>query len=229
MGMNLAQIRDLIYLDTSSKSSDYGVDIRDSAIQWLNDLESDKKYAQWPRHCQDILRPTYPGMMRSIGKNFFNLVLLVDPAQPDSRELLKTVESFFLNDVPIRVGFVFVTHSDQDEVSGFERASVALFRAHNYVKEKSGSAAKALSFLTDVFAKSPRSKSEPITSDEVVAEFKRRYSKEKNLDDVFGADSFYDEGRKVINPLIQFYYIYAFFSLCFLSWKIVDFYLCGVS
>ncbi len=149
IGMELEQIRDLVYLDTSSKSTDYGVDIRDSSIQWVNDLENDKKYAHWPKNSQDILRPTYPGMMRSIAKNFFNLVLFVDPKQKDSKELLKTVESFYINEVPVRIGFVFVTNN-LEETSGFEDASVALFRAHNYVKEKTGSPAKALSFLTDV-------------------------------------------------------------------------------
>jgi UDP-glucose:glycoprotein glucosyltransferase len=61
IGLTLPQINDLLYLDTSSKSSDYGVDIRDSSIQWLNDLETDKKYSYWPKQMQDILRPTYPG------------------------------------------------------------------------------------------------------------------------------------------------------------------------
>jgi hypothetical protein len=33
----------------------------------------------------------------------------------------------------------------------------------------------------------------------VIREFKKKYPKEKNLDDIFGLDSDYDEGRKVIN------------------------------
>ena len=192
--MDLDQIRDLVYLDTSSKSADYGVDIRDSSIQWVNDLETDKKYAHWPKSTQDILRPTYPGMMRTIAKNFFHVVLFVDPARKESRDLLKTVESFYINDVPIRIGIVFVTRSEE-EVNGFEDASVALFRAHNYVKEKTSSPAKALAFLTDVFAKSK--KGIDITADEVISVFKKRYSKEKNLEDVFGVESYYDEGRKL--------------------------------
>ena len=45
-------------------------------------------------------------------------------------------------------GFVFVTN-DEQQSDGFIDASVALFRAHNYIKQKSN-AAKALSFITDV-------------------------------------------------------------------------------
>jgi UDP-glucose:glycoprotein glucosyltransferase len=109
IGLDLTQINDLIYLDTSSKNMDYGIDIRDSSIQWLNDLESDSKYSYWSRNVQEILRPTYPGMMRSIGKNFYNLVLVLDPSREEAKSLLKTAESFYVNDVPVRLG-VFILH-----------------------------------------------------------------------------------------------------------------------
>ena len=46
------------------------------------------------------------------------------------------------------LGFVFVTNADE-QTDGFKDASVAIFRAHNYIKLKSN-AAKALSFITDV-------------------------------------------------------------------------------
>jgi UDP-glucose:glycoprotein glucosyltransferase len=149
IGLSLDQVREIAYLDTTSKNSDYGVDIRDSSIQWLNDLEKDSKYSYWGRNVQELLRPTYPGMMRSIAKNFYNLVFIVDPASQDTRSLLTLAESFYVNDVPIRIGFVFVTKSE-DEVDGFKDASVALFRAHNYIKFKINSPVKALSFITDV-------------------------------------------------------------------------------
>ena len=43
-------------------------------FQFVNDLEKDDKYKGWPSRAQDILRPTYPGMLRHVAKNFFNLV-----------------------------------------------------------------------------------------------------------------------------------------------------------
>jgi hypothetical protein len=82
-----------------------------------------------------------------------------------------------------------------DQADGYVDASVALFRAHNYVKTKTNSAPKALSFLTDVYAKA--TKASDITSELIIKEFKRKYPKETALDDVFGPDSDYDEGRKV--------------------------------
>jgi UDP-glucose:glycoprotein glucosyltransferase len=194
-GLQMSQINDLVYLDTSVSNDDnYGVDIRDTSIQWLNDLESrsDNKYAYWARNVEDILRPTYPGMMRSIAKNFFNMIFIVDAASEESKMLLKTAESFYVNDVPIRIGFVFVT-TNQKEVDGFKDASVALYRAYNYIKVTLNSAAKALSFITDVYAKA--GDNQDVSADIIVKAFKKKFPKEKDLDDIFGIESDYDEGR----------------------------------
>ena len=106
IGLNQEQLKGLIYLDTSTKNTAYGIDVRDTAIQWVNNLEKDSKYAHWPRNVQEILRPTYPGMMRSIKKNFFHLVFVLDPAMVDSKVLLKTAESFYVNDIPVRIGSI---------------------------------------------------------------------------------------------------------------------------
>ena len=121
IGLNTDQIKDLIYLsDSSSKSNnnDYGIDIRDSSIQWLNDLEHDSKYSYWTKDMQEILRPTYPGMMRPIARNFYNLVFIIDPARDESKRLVSTAESFYVNDIPLRIGFVFVTN-DQKETGWY--------------------------------------------------------------------------------------------------------------
>lgn len=192
VGLSINQIKELIYLDTSAKSEDYGVDLRDTSIQWINDLEKDSKYSYWAKRVQEMLRPTYPGMMRSIAKNFFHLVLMIDPSKKESRSLLNTVESFYVNDVPVRIGFIFVTNTNQ-EADGNVVPSVALYRAFNYINEKTKTPAKALSFLTDVFASTP--KTNDVTVDTVIKEFKKKYPKETNLDDIFGTDSYYDEGR----------------------------------
>ena len=40
----------------------------------MNNLEKDRRYAQWPSSVQDILRPTFPGMLRHVRKNFFHMV-----------------------------------------------------------------------------------------------------------------------------------------------------------
>ena len=35
IGLSLQHINELLYLDMGSKTLDYGVDVRDSSIQWL--------------------------------------------------------------------------------------------------------------------------------------------------------------------------------------------------
>jgi hypothetical protein len=44
------------------------------SFQYVNDLEKDSKYNTWPNNVQDLLRPTFPGMLRHVAKNIFHLV-----------------------------------------------------------------------------------------------------------------------------------------------------------
>ena len=53
-------------LDLSGKTVTYGLDVRDSAVNWVNNIETDKMYRTWPDNVQELLRPTFPGMLRSI-------------------------------------------------------------------------------------------------------------------------------------------------------------------
>ena len=39
-------------LDLVSKQQEYGVDVRDSAVHWINDIENDKLYKSWPSGVQ---------------------------------------------------------------------------------------------------------------------------------------------------------------------------------
>lgn len=45
-------------------------------LQWLNDIENDPAYRSWPSGVQELLRATFPGVIRQIRRNFFNLVSL---------------------------------------------------------------------------------------------------------------------------------------------------------
>lgn len=70
-----ATLSTLLGLDLSNGGSrDYAIDIRDSAVQWVNDIEVDKQYRRWSASLMDLLRPTFPGMLRSVRKNLYNLV-----------------------------------------------------------------------------------------------------------------------------------------------------------
>ena len=50
-------------------------------------------------------------MLRSIRKNFFNVVIMCDPAAKSTRPLLKMLESFYVHRAPTRIGIVFTVGS----------------------------------------------------------------------------------------------------------------------
>ena len=108
-------------------------------------------YAGWPSGVGELLRPTFPGMMRSIRKNFFNIVIMCDPSKRSSRGLLKNLEAFYVHRAPTRIGIVFAVN-DSPEVSGMDDAGVALLDAFNYISGNK-QPYDALAFITDVFAK----------------------------------------------------------------------------
>lgn len=150
-GLNKINIRGktatpLLGLDLASTAKEFAIDIRDSAITWINDLENDAQYKRWPGSVMDLLRPTFPGMLRNIRKNLFNLVLVIDPTADEStgRDIVKLAESFVVHSAPVRVGLVFDTRGSAEE-----KDYRAITCAFNYVHQKKGST-DALGFLTDV-------------------------------------------------------------------------------
>lgn len=61
-------------LSTNMDKQEFAMDIRDSAVIWLNDIERDSTYARWSSSLTELLRPTFPGMLRNIRRNLYNLV-----------------------------------------------------------------------------------------------------------------------------------------------------------
>lgn len=138
---------DLLALDLSQPDNiDFAVDIRDSAVAWINNIETDSKYRTWPATVYDLLRPSFPGMVRSIRKNIFNLLVVIDPIKPEGREITKLVESFVVHSAPIRVGVVFDTRKADSKSEKIYRSLICAWNYINQVKKPRD----ALSFLTDV-------------------------------------------------------------------------------
>lgn len=78
IGITNKRMSSLLALDfgDDSDSQEFAIDIRDSAINWLNDIEHDSKYGRWSNSLMELLRPTFPGMMRQVRRNLYNLVSL---------------------------------------------------------------------------------------------------------------------------------------------------------
>uniref|UniRef100_A0A665U6A7 UDP-glucose glycoprotein glucosyltransferase 1 n=1 Tax=Echeneis naucrates TaxID=173247 RepID=A0A665U6A7_ECHNA len=144
-------IHDILKVNVQPSDSDYAVDIRNPAISWINNLETDHRYSSWPYNVQELLRPTFPGVIRQIRKNFHNLVIILDPTQENAAELLSVAEMFYANNIPLRIGLVFVV-SDDDDIDGMQDAGVALVRAYNYISDEvdSQSAFDSTQVLSDI-------------------------------------------------------------------------------
>ncbi|XP_058056103.1 UDP-glucose:glycoprotein glucosyltransferase [Anopheles bellator] len=199
-GLNRINIRGrsatpLLGLDLSSSSKEFAIDLRDSAITWINDLENDAQYRRWPASLKDLLRPTFPGMLRNIRKNLFNLVLIVDPVAGDSagRDIVKLAESFIVHMAPVRIGLVFQTGDGEDY-----RAVTCAF---NYVHQKK-SASEALGFLTDLFAATVERKVIRYADVREVLRKKFNRLKQEEIDEVLGEDSDFDYGRQLAQEFI---------------------------
>ncbi len=83
-------------------TGDHLLDIRTAPITYLNDIEQNTGYSDWTSSMHALFMAGPPGSLRQIRKNLFNLVLVVDPTDPDSIEMIKLAEVFIIKKVPIR-------------------------------------------------------------------------------------------------------------------------------
>ncbi|KAK4305525.1 hypothetical protein Pmani_022586 [Petrolisthes manimaculis] len=201
LGLEGDALKVLLNLDVSENNQDYGIDIRDSSIKWMNNIETDRAYRKWPSSVGELLRPTYPGMLRSIRKNFHNLVIVGDPSKSTTLDLLKLVEGFVSHNVPVRLGLVMVANPEET-LRGYDDPSMALLCAFNFVAEnlagREDANYKALQFLINVYT----SAQGDLSVRDVTAAFKSKYPSVE-LDDVFGEDSDYDVGRLLAQEFVE--------------------------
>ncbi|XP_073520253.1 UDP-glucose:glycoprotein glucosyltransferase 2 [Phyllobates terribilis] len=148
LGIKNEDIIKYLQLQVHPGEENYALDIRNSAINWVNDIETDYKYSKWPSSLQELLRPVFPGAIRPIRRNFFSLVLFLDPAEDYAADYVKLAELFYQHNVPLRIGFVFAVKSGET----VEDAGAALWRAFNYMTDESD-ASHAFTSLISMYTK----------------------------------------------------------------------------
>ncbi|XP_015216779.2 UDP-glucose:glycoprotein glucosyltransferase 1 isoform X1 [Lepisosteus oculatus] len=184
-------IHDILKLNVQPSDSDYAVDIRNSAIYWINNLETDSRYNSWMSSVQELLRPTFPGVIRQIRKNFHNFVLLVDPTHESTGELMSVAEMFLSNNIPLRIGLVFVV-DDTEDLDGMHNPGVALLRAFNYIAEEEDNQ-HAFEAVTTMYSHIPTGEKLKV---ETVIHFLEKQYPYVEVSSILGADSAYDKKRK---------------------------------
>jgi len=81
-------------------------------IFWINNIESDDFYAHFPRNLQELLRPTFPGVLRRVKLNYLNMVIYMDQAA-EVTILHRLIETLLENQLPVRIGIVLTGNSDE--------------------------------------------------------------------------------------------------------------------
>ncbi|KAK6487138.1 UDP-glucose:glycoprotein glucosyltransferase 2 isoform X1 [Huso huso] len=191
LGIKNNDLSKLLRLAVHPPEDSFALDIRHPAVMWVNDIETDHLYQSWPSSCQELLRQTFPGVIRQIRRNFFSLVLFIHPAQEETVELVKLAELFYQHKIPLRIGFVFVVNTDE-KCDGNKDAGVALFRALNYIAEEYDFA-QAFSSMVSIYNKVKSG--DVLTVDRVVGFLKKKYPRADALR-IIGLDSQYDDKRK---------------------------------
>ncbi|XP_015109415.1 UDP-glucose:glycoprotein glucosyltransferase isoform X2 [Diachasma alloeum] len=215
IGVSSSKMEKLLALDLSGSHSsdnnqDFAIDIRDSAVIWVNDLENDSRYNRWSPSLTSLLRPTFPGMLRNIRRNLYNLILIIDPLSPLSKPLIATAETLYAHSAPIRVGFVFNTNFDPS-LTGQSDPSIAVNNAFHYLLE-SKSAKEAVYFLSVLLNDIEKRKSSGnndndssengVEVSDVVKALRSR-DPSADVDDIFGENSDYDVGRPWADDFIR--------------------------
>ncbi|XP_061697975.1 UDP-glucose:glycoprotein glucosyltransferase 2 isoform X2 [Syngnathoides biaculeatus] len=181
----------LLKLPANHVTDKYALDIRHPAIMWLNDIEKDPMYSSWPGGVQELLRTTFPGVIRQIRRNFFNLVLFLNPEEEKSVELVKLSGLFYKHKIPLRIGYVFVVNAE-DKIDGFSNAGVGFYRLLNYIADEYD-LSQALISMASLYNRV--NEGDALTTDTISAFLKSKYPK-ANAEKIFGAESEYDDRRK---------------------------------
>ncbi|KAL4715230.1 hypothetical protein ACJJTC_007812 [Scirpophaga incertulas] len=195
LGLPKKLISDLISLELGEAYTweEYGLDVRDTAITWLNDLETDDKYRRWPSSFMDLLRPTYPGMLRNLRRNIYNYAIIIDPTSLSSGPPVKLGETLLKHSTPVRVGLVLASGSKDPVLEAAVRS------AFNYVAQEKNSNKEAFYFLSQLLHPP---QNEQLTIDYVKKQLKKYASSGANLDEIISDDSEYNFGSQLAEEFV---------------------------
>ncbi|TKA65074.1 hypothetical protein B0A55_09741, partial [Friedmanniomyces simplex] len=121
-------------------------------IMWMNGIEKDKRYMEWPSSISALLQRTYPGQLPPVRRSIHNLVITVDFSNyADVLTVIESLQNFVKRKVPIQFGLVPRFASD----AGRQQAKTVY-----YLLDRYGLGA-ALAYLTNSVAGAGRKFSAP--------------------------------------------------------------------
>ncbi|KAI8146122.1 UDP-glucose:glycoprotein glucosyltransferase-domain-containing protein [Fennellomyces sp. T-0311] len=81
-------------------------DVRSDLVLWCNNLEKDKRYKKWSNNLMDMLKPVYPGQLRAIRRNIYNVVMVEDLSTVTGLKRVAEVVEMVRHNTPIRFGIL---------------------------------------------------------------------------------------------------------------------------
>ncbi|KAL6776424.1 hypothetical protein ACKKBG_A21060 [Auxenochlorella protothecoides x Auxenochlorella symbiontica] len=96
------------------------------AVAWLNDLESDARYARWPARLESLLVPSFSGRLPGLRRNLLTAVLLFDPASDSAADLGEAARVVLLQGWPLRLGLVPLVRNGAGDEAGARVARLFL-------------------------------------------------------------------------------------------------------
>ncbi|THD28488.1 UDP-glucose:glycoprotein glucosyltransferase [Fasciola hepatica] len=193
-----------------SLSGKFALDLANAPVIYFNNLEVDLAYSNWPNSLHTLFTPDFSGGIRRLRRNLYNVILLVDPASEDSRQMIRLVESFLVHQTSIRFGLLWAVDS-----TATNSASVALVRAFTFITSTVSStrdsplplsvpnlgspgAMSALSFLTELYSQAEKTNTE-LTVSLIRRTFERLFPSahsEDVFDDEFGQGDYDSQLKK---------------------------------
>ena len=84
-----------------------------NVIIWLNDLERDQRYLEWPNAVSAYLQRVFPGQLPAVRKNAQTVVYPLDLARSeDLADVVESLQGFVKRTLPIRFGIVPIINDD---------------------------------------------------------------------------------------------------------------------
>ncbi|KAJ5137450.1 hypothetical protein N7526_003683 [Penicillium atrosanguineum] len=99
-------------------------------IIWLNNLEKDSRYVDWPSDLEAFVANAYPGQLPPVSRDLHNVIVPVDLSEPEDMLLVvKQVQTFIKRGIPVRFGLVPIATSAE---------SIAQLKVAHYLQETYG-------------------------------------------------------------------------------------------
>jgi UDP-glucose:glycoprotein glucosyltransferase len=96
------------HADVDSQRYDYRDELDGGeVIIWLNNLEKDSRYQEWPTGLEAYIQSAYPGQLPPVARDLQNVVVPVDLSKSEDILLvLQQILTFIKRGIPVRFGLV---------------------------------------------------------------------------------------------------------------------------